>query len=347
MIENEVIFNEENNVGIITLNRPKALNALTWNMVKKIDAVLVDWDNNKNIKAVIIEGTGERAFCSGGDVKSVALAGKNSDISKGFFRDEYIMNNRIFNFSKPYISLINGIVMGGGKGISAHGSHRIITENILFAMPETNIGFFPDVGGGYFLPRCPGKTGTYLALTSKKIKAVDCLYIGFATHFVISGRIDELREAIVAQPDNLEKILTSFSQIPFGESELERYRKDIDKYFSYKNVEDIISNLEKNNSDWAKETLNSMEMMSPSSLKIALKQIDLGADMEFADVMVMEYRISQSCMKHDDFYEGVRAALIDKTRDPKWNPLNLNDISNKTIEKYFEALGSQELALNS
>lgn len=345
--EQEIIFQEQTGVGIITLNRPQALNALTWSMVKKLDDVLVKWGADNSIKAVIIEGAGERAFCSGGDVKSVALAGKDSELAKDFFRDEYIMNNRIFNFPKPYISLIDGIVMGGGKGVSAHGSHRIVTEKVLFAMPETNIGFFPDVGGGYFLPRCPGQTGVYLALTSKRIKEADCIYIGFATHFVPSAKLSELRSAIIQAPEQLDELLAKFAQTPDGESEIAPYREKIDKYFGRIRVEDMVSDLRQDGSLWAKETLDAMNSMSPTSLKIALKQIRLGANMSFADVMVMEYRVSQHCMQHADFYEGIRAALIDKDRSPKWQPADINDVSDEAVGEYFASLGDRDLNLNN
>jgi len=349
MSEAEVLFDVEGSAGVITLNRPQALNALTFNMVQLMDIQLIAWAKDPAIKTVMITGAGDRAFCSGGDIKSVALAikkgGEERAIMRDFFRAEYTLNNRIFTFPKPYISLINGIVMGGGKGVSAHGSHRIVTENTLFAMPETGIGFFPDVGGGYFLPRCPGQTGTYLALTSKRIKAFDTMYIGFATHFVPAAKIGALRSEIAAAPQHLDVLLKKFSAPPPGESEIAPYREKIDRIFAHDHVEDILEALTKDSSEWAAETLKTMQSLSPSSLKIALKQIRLGATMNFADVMTMEYRLSQACLNRPDFYEGVRAALIDKDRQPKWQPATVRAVPDGDIDACFQSLGSQDLVL--
>jgi len=345
--EPEIIFDVRGKVGLITLNRPQALNALTFDMAGQLDKKLILWAKDPAIAAVIIMGAGDRAFCAGGDIKAVAVEAKQGggNISRKFFREEYTLNHRIFAFPKPYVSLINGIVMGGGKGLSAHGSHRVVTENVLFAMPETSIGFFPDVGGGYFLPRCPGQTGVYLALTSKRIKAFDTLYIGFATHFVPAAKIDSLRGEIIRSPQDLPSLLEKFSEPPPVESEITPYREKIDRYFAHDHVEEILRDLEKDSSPWAVETLSVMNTMSPTSLKIALRQIRLGATMSFAEVMTMEYRLSQACLSRHDFYEGVRAALIDKDRQPKWQPATVGDVSDSDIEACFQSLGSQDLVL--
>jgi enoyl-CoA hydratase len=348
-VEPEVIFSVEGKAGVITLNRPQVLNALTYNMVQQMDAQLIAWAADSAIEAVMITGAGDRAFCSGGDIKSVALAikkgGPEAAVMADFFRVEYTLNHRIFTFPKPYISLINGIVMGGGKGVSAHGSHRIVTENTTFAMPETGIGFFPDVGGGYFLPRCPGETGTYLALTSKRIKTFDTLYIGFATHFVPAVKISALRAAIAKAPQDISTVLQTFSALPPGDSEIAPHREKIDRYFAHDHVEEIMADLEKDSSSWAAETLKTMNALSPSSLKIALQQIRRGAKMNFAEVMTMEYRLSQACLQRPDFYEGVRAALIDKDRNPQWNPSTVRDVPDADINACFQSLGTQDLVL--
>ncbi len=349
MAEPEIIFDVEGRVGVITLNRPQVLNALTFDMVRQMDRQLVAWAKDPAIEAVMITGAGDRSFCSGGDIKSVALAvkeGGNARAEAGdFFRAEYTLNHRIFTFPKPYISLINGIVMGGGKGVSAHGSHRVVTENTVFAMPEATIGFFPDVGGGYFLPRCPGQTGTYLALTSKRIKTFDTLYIGFATHFVPWARIPELRAAIAAAPQNVDMILKKFSEQAKPESELIPCREKIDRYFRLNRVEEILVDLERDASPWALETLKVMKSVSPSSLKIALKQIRRGAKMDFAEVMTMEYRLSQACIDRPDFYEGVRAALIDKDRQPRWKPATVSGVKDAEVDACFQSLGARDLVL--
>jgi enoyl-CoA hydratase len=349
MSEPEILFNVEGSAGVITLNRPQVLNALTFNMVREMDRQLIAWARDPAIKTVMITGAGDKAFCAGGDIKSVALAVKNGGEERAeaaeFFRLEYTLNHRIFTYPKPYISLINGIVMGGGKGVSAHGSHRIVTENTVFAMPEATIGFFPDVGGGYFLPRCPGQTGTYLALTSKRIKTFDTLYIGFATHVVPLANIAELRAAIAEAPHDLEDWLKQLSIQPAFDSELVPYRANIDKYFAYDRVEEIFAALERDASPWALETLKSLKAVSPSSLKIALRQIRLGAKMDFAQVMAMEYRLSQACLDRPDFYEGVRAALIDKDRKPRWDPPTIAKVRDADIAACFQSLGARDLVL--
>lgn len=345
--ESEILFEQKGGMGIITLNRPQALNALTLGMIREMNPQLAAWAKDPAIRAVVIRGAGGRAFCSGGDVKSVALAVKenpDAPLARDFFREEYTLNHRIYSFPKPYISLIDGIVMGGGKGLSAHGSHRVVTENTLFAMPETNIGFFPDVGGGYFLPRCPGQTGIYLALTAKRIKAADTAYIGFATHFVPAEKMAALCEALFADRD-VDAVLNRFAQAAEGVSEIAPHREKIDAVFSADRIEDIVLRLQKDQSPWAEETLAALRGMSPTSLKIALKQIRLGSKMPFAEVMAMEYRLSQACVRHHDFYEGIRAALIDKDRQPKWVPESVDDVPDSVIDGYFQSLGDRELVL--
>ncbi len=356
----EILFEVRGHMGLVTLNRPAALNALTLGMIRALDAQLVAFAKDPQIKAVIITGAGDRAFCSGGDVKAVAIESKamqegkaDGALTRDFFREEYILNHRIFTFPKPYISLINGIVMGGGKGVSAHGSHRVVTESTLFAMPETNIGFFPDVGGGYFLPRCPGQTGAYLALTSKRIKAIDTIYIGFGTHYVTPESMTALKEELCAMAwdDNedakpqIDAVIEKHTSEPTGESELAPNRDRIDTCFAHDRIEDILADLQKDGTPWADETLSAMYAMSPTSLKVALKQIRMGGNMPFAQVMTMEYRLSQALMKSHDFYEGIRAALIDKDRKPQWQPPRINEVSDQDIDACFESLGERDLVL--
>lgn len=350
--EPEIIFDVRGAAGWITLNRPQVLNALTVNMFRQMDRQLIRWAEDPAIRCVVITGAGDRAFCAGGDIKAVALDAlalkkgeSQGELIRDIFREEYILNHRIHTFPKPYISLVDGIVMGGGMGLSAHGSYCIVTEKTVFAMPEAGIGFFPDVGGGYFLPRCPGQTGTYLALTSKRIKTFDTIYIGFGTHFVPSAKIAELGVEIARDPGNLEALLKKFSEPPPGESEISPYRDKIDRYFARQHVEEILDDLEKDASPWAAETLKAMQGLSPTSLKIALKQMHLGATMPFADVMIMEYRISQACARRPDFYEGVRAALIDKDRHPRWQPATVAEVPDAEVEHCFESLGAQDLVL--
>jgi enoyl-CoA hydratase len=344
--KDEILFDVRNGTGFITLNRPQVLNALTMGMVRAMNERLEAWATDPAVRAVAISGAGGKAFCSGGDVKTVAIEAKatggQGPLCREFFREEYTLNHRIHAFPKPYIALIDGIVMGGGKGLSAHGSHRVVTENITFAMPETNIGFFPDVGGGYFLPRCPGQTGTYLALTSARIGAADAAYIGFATHFVPAKDFTAFTSAL---EDGVEPALKKFSAPFTNGGNLAPVRGKIDRCFGHDRMEEIIASLEKDGSDWARETLKALGGMSPTSLKIALRHIRLGAGMGFAEVMKTEYRISQHLMGTHDFYEGIRAALIDKDRSPKWNPASLSEVSDSKVESFFESLGPRDLTL--
>lgn len=358
--ENEVIFEIRNGLGLITLNRPAVLNALNLNMIRLMNERLDQWARDPSIHAVAVTGAGGRAFCSGGDVKTVALEAKAAREGRGdgaladhFFYEEYTLNNRIFSFSKPYIALVDGIVMGGGKGISAHGSHRVVTENTLFAMPETSIGFFPDVGGGYFLPRCPGQTGVYLALTSKRIKAVDTVYIGFATHFIPAQKIPQAVEALSsvswpqagAPKEKISAVLDQFATVPPGSSELAPQRERIDNIFSHERVEDIVEALRYDPDSWAAETLRAIESMSPTSLKVSLRQIRQGANMKFNEVMSMEYLLSQAFVKSHDFYEGIRAALIDKDKQPHWQPASLAEVDEKAVDRFFQRTDGRALIL--
>lgn len=352
MNEPEILFDVRGQTGIITLNRPHVLNALTLNMLQQMDDQLVRWAQDPAIACVIVTGAGTRAFCAGGDIKAVALdalakrkGDSRGELIRDLFRVEYTLNHRIKTFTKPYISLINGIVMGGGMGLSAHGTYRVVTETTVFAMPETGIGFFPDVGGGYFLPRCPGQTGTYLALTGKRIHMQDSFYIGFATHYVPAAKLPALTEKIAQQPQQLEQLLKDFSEPPQGASELALHRGKIDQHFAHDRVEDIVAGLERAPSPWAAEALAALRSVSPTSLKVALKQMRMGASMGFAEVMAMEYRLSQSCTAQPDFYEGVRAALIDKDRQPRWQPATLQEVPDTAINVCFQSLGSQDLVL--
>lgn len=358
MSKAEVLFEVKGGIGWITLNRPEALNALTLNMARLMNERLEAWEHDPQVRAVAIMGAGGRAFCSGGDVKSVALDGlaaregrSDGSLTRDFFREEYTLNYRIHRFPKPYIALIDGIVMGGGKGVSAHGSHRVVSEKTLFAMPETNIGFFPDVGGGYFLPRCPGQTGLYLALTSARVGAADALYIGFATHFVESAKFPAMIGALSeikwegSAKSCIDAVLARFASKLDEEAVTEAYRAQIDRCFSFDKAEEIILALAREKSPWAEETLKSLSAVSPFSLKLALRQIRAGAKMDFAQVMTMEYRLSQACTRLHDFYEGIRAALIDKDRNPQWNPARLEDVSDLRIEECFQSLGLEDLLL--
>lgn len=348
-IEQDVIFNVEGGAGVITLNRPQALNALNFAIIREMTRQLEAWAKDPAIRAVIVTGMGEKSFCAGGDIKQAAMAVKQGGAARveaaDFFRAEYTLNYRIKTYPKPYVAFAHGIVMGGGVGISAHGSHRIVTETTLFAMPEATIGFFPDVGASHFLSRCPGRIGAYLALTGRRLRTADAIYIGFGTHHVPQAALPQLRAAIAQAPDNVNELLNDFAAAPPQDGELPQLREKIDACFSYDRAEDIVAALEKDGSPWALETLKTLQGVSPSSVKIALHEVKLGAGMNFAEAMTMEYRLSQAVLDRPDFCEGVRAALIDKDRQPKWRPARLEEVTEAEVKSCFEPLGSRELVL--
>ena len=271
MTGEEVFFEVKGTLGLITLNRPKALNALTLSMVREIHPQLKKWENDSSVKNILIKAEGEKAFCAGGDIRALHDWGKNNDEEAvGFYREEYILNQYIKRYPKPYISLVNGIVMGGGVGLSVHGSHRIAGENYSFAMPETGIGLFPDVGGSFFLPRLSFEAGTYLALTGNRIKAADAIFLGTATNFIKSENFSNLIDDLSKEENDPKNIIEKYSVEP-GESEFREISQFCDKIFSADTVEKIIENLIEENSDLSKKILSIIERKSPTSLKVALK----------------------------------------------------------------------------
>ncbi|MGE0661234.1 MAG: enoyl-CoA hydratase/isomerase family protein [Reyranellaceae bacterium] len=345
MSDQEVLFEAKGRVGHIVLNRPKALNALTLPMVRLIAPQMEKWAADKAIKAVVISGAGDRAFCAGGDVAEIyrqKVAG-NMSLGRDFFREEYIVNRAIFRFPKPWIALLDGITMGGGVGLSVHGRFRVATEKFLFAMPETGIGLFPDVGGGHFLPRLPGQLGMYLALTGQRLKAADALYGGVATHFVSSEKMPELKQALESMKGEgdaaVEAVLAQFKG-EAGEPTLPAHRADIDRHFGQSSVEGIVASLAKDGSEWAQKTAAALAKLSPTSMRITFRQIRDGASMSFEDIMTMEYRLSQGCMAGHDFYEGVRAVLIDKDHAPKWQPATLEAVGEDIVARHFAPVGN-------
>ncbi|HEY1614898.1 MAG TPA: enoyl-CoA hydratase/isomerase family protein [Rhizomicrobium sp.] len=341
--EAEVCFEQRGALGLITLNRPKALNALTRPMCREMDTQLAAWGEDSSIRAVAIRGAGERAFCAGGDVRALYESGREgSPYALEFWRDEYRLNARIKHFPKPYVALLHGIVMGGGVGVSVHGSHRIVADTAMFAMPETGIGMFPDVGGSYFLPRCPGETGMYCALTGARLKMADMLYVGVATHAVAMSRWDALIEGLAdgGDPDVVLEDLGSRS----GPAPMTEYRAWIDDHFAHRSVETILSSLD-GGGEWAKETAAVIRGKSPTSLKLSHRQLCLGREMTFDDCMRMEYRMVHGIIAGHDFYEGVRAAIVEKDNRPNWRPADLAGVSDSDIDGYFAPRPENELRL--
>ncbi|XP_031434056.1 3-hydroxyisobutyryl-CoA hydrolase, mitochondrial [Clupea harengus] len=312
------------------------------------------WEKDSKIDLVIIKGAGGKAFCAGGDIRAVTEAGKAGDpLAQDFFKEEYILNNTIGTYEKPYVALIDGITMGGGVGLSVHGRFRVATEKTLFAMPETAIGLFPDVGGGYFLPRLQGRLGLFLALTGFRLRGRDVLRAGVATHFVESEKIAALEKDLVdlksPSISDVAKVLDLHQQQsgldadkPFA---LEQHMEAINRLFDASSVEGVIENLKKDGSPFAKKQAETLSKMSPTSMKLTLKQLQHGASMSLQEVLIMEFRLTQACMKGQDFYEGVRAVLIDKDQSPKWQPGTLEEVSEQSVEDSFKSLGERDLKL--
>jgi enoyl-CoA hydratase len=347
----EILLERRGGLAVVTLNRPKALNTLTLGMYRTLDPDLVKWGEDPSVHAVLIRGAGERAFCAGGDVRAIYEAGrgKTQGLTADFFREEYCLIERVYRFRKPYIALLAGITMGGGAGVSVHGSHRIATERFLFAMPETAIGLFPDIGATTFLSRCPGRIGRYLGLTGARIKAADALYCGLVTHYVRDERLPSLVDALTKlawrsgeERSQVDALLADFAE-PAGPAPLAELQPAIDRCFAPDTVEGIIAALEAEPTDWARAALASLAKASPTSLKITLRQLQLGASLDVAEALQLEYRMTQHAMQRHDFFEGVRAMLVDKDQAPKWQPASLAAVSEDEVAFYFQPIGAREL----
>ncbi|MCG8548372.1 MAG: enoyl-CoA hydratase/isomerase family protein [Alphaproteobacteria bacterium] len=339
----DILFDVADGIAVVILNRPAALNALTLGMIYAFEAKLRAWAADPDIRAVVVRGAGEKGFCAGGDIRAL-YDGRGTAITRDFFFEEYRLNHAVFHFPKPYIALMDGITMGGGVGLSVHASHRVVCEPTLFAMPETGIGLFPDVGGSYFLPRLPGAIGMYMGLTGARLRAADCLYAGIADVFVPVDRHDALIEGLRAgaTPEDVLEALGAPPDAP----PLAADRAAIDRCFSAESVELVIAALDAEATDWSEKTAKILAAKSPSSLKITFRKIRAGATMDFDDCMKMEFRISQHVMARDDFYEGVRAVVIDKDQAPNWRPDRLDALSDADIAEYFAPLDGGALTFD-
>ena len=326
-------------LGLLTLNRPQALNALTHGMIKAIAAQLHAWAGDDAIKAVAIRGEG-RGFCAGGDIRAVQQATiAGSDAGADLLRDEYHMNALIGAYPKPYIAIIHGICMGGGAGLSVHGRYRLADASLDFAMPETAIGFIPDVGAGYFLSRLPDEMGMYLGLTGGRIGLGDALAAGLMTHAVNRDDFDGLIERL-AEGEAAEKALASFTRRA-APGPLQSHLRHIATIFSAGSVEAILERLDRDGSDFARDTAQVIRTRSPTSLKLVFRQLRAARALDLKQCLVMEFRMAVRVLKTHDFREGVRAALVDKDRSPKWQPSSLAAVGN--LDDFFKSLGDQEL----
>jgi enoyl-CoA hydratase len=343
MSEAEVITRVEGGVGRITLNRPKAIHALNRAMCEAMIEALLVWREDDAVKSVLIDHAGERGFCAGGDIRMIAESGAgDASEAKAFFRTEYQLNHLMFEYPKPITAIVDGIVMGGGVGISEPADVRIATERTTYAMPETGIGLFPDVGGGWFLPRLPGQTGVWLALTGARLKAADTVALGIHTHFVASEGVEGLKAELLAAPADPKAVADRLAG-DAGPAPLEAHREAIDRLFAFDTVEEIFAALEADGSDWALKQLSILKTKSPQSLKVSLRQIRTGAGLSsFADNMAMEYALGGRVVRTHDFQEGVRAVIVDKDNAPQWSPPDLSGVSDASLDALFALLPADE-----
>lgn len=321
----EILFAKVGRAGVVTLNRPAALNALNRDMCVALHRQLQDWAMDDEVAVVVVEGAGDRAFCAGGDVVGLHRDGRaGSPGWENFFHDEYRMNQAIAHYPKPYVALVDGISMGGGVGISVHAPYRVATERTLFAMPETGIGLIPDVGGTHALSRFPGEYGTWAGLTGARVKGGDCVAIGYCTHFVPSGEIPALKERLAHSHESVAEVLATFDS-DAHELTLPALRDGIDYLFAENQVEDILDKLD-DGDDWAREQAAIIRRMSPTSCKLTLHGLRAGEGASIEACLKLEYRMVSGIKSGHDFYEGVRAQLIDKDRSPKWRPATLAEV---------------------
>ena len=326
----DILFSEIDQTGIIKLNRPKALNALNLEMAKKFYDKLLEWEENNNISRVILYGEGKH-FCAGGDVKSLVLAGKKNQLKYDFFKIEYQLNYLISQFSKEFLSIWNGVVMGGGVGLSIYGDHRLVTDNSKFAMPEASIGFFPDVGGSYFLSNLPGNIGKYVGLTGDVLSVNELIFFGLATHYINLNDIEDVKKNFI----NNGNILSDNYEVE-NDTNIIRNIDQINELFDG-NIKKIIANLKKNNSEFSKKILDILSNKCPMSLAITTKLIDDAKGRSLKECLEIEFQLSQKIVYRDDFDNGVTSLLISKDHNPIWQPSNIDEINIDELNNYFES----------
>lgn len=343
MIEPEVIARVEGRVGWLTLNRPRALHALTTDMCRRLIAALLAWQDDPAVALVVLDHAGDRGFCAGGDIRMLAESGAGDGAAaREFFHTEYRLNELLYRYPKPTVAIMDGVTMGGGFGLARPCTFRVATERTTFAMPETGIGLFPDVGGGWYLSRMPGHIGLWLALTGARLKAADCELVGVATDYVESARIADLKAGIIAEPAAVETLLTEFEG-DAGRPPIAAHQDEIARAFAGDSVEAIVAALATADSAWALEQLAVLATRSPQTLKVAFRALRLGAEAAtFAENMAMEYRIGARVVQRPDFIEGVRALIVDKDNAPRWSPATLEGVSESMLDAIFAPLASAE-----
>jgi enoyl-CoA hydratase len=339
----DVLISVERGVGRIRLNRPKAIHALTTRMCEVMSEALLAWRADPTVEVVLIDHAEGRGFCAGGDVVMLARSGmEDAEEAKRFFFAEYRLNHLLFTYDKPTIAIMDGITMGGGVGISLPCDYRIATENTRLAMPETGIGLFPDVGGGWYLSRLPGRVGQFMVLTGARLDGAECHYLGLATHYVEQTGVEELVERLMKAPARAQGALGAASTTP-PEAKIEQNLPAISRLFASDRLEQILADLEAEESDWAQSELATLKSKSPLSCKVSLRLLAEGATRAtFADEMRAEYALAGRVVRTHDFREGVRAVLIDKTGDPKWDPATPEEVTDEMLDVLFEPLPPTE-----
>lgn len=340
----EVLFERRGRLGVVTLNRPKAVNALTAGMASAMLDQLTRWADDDAVAAVLVRGAGDRGLCAGGDIVAIYRDMLNGgDATADFWAEEYRLNALIAAYPKPYVAFMDGLVLGGGVGISAHGSVRIVTERTRMGMPETTIGFVPDVGGTFLLARAPGETGTHAALTGAHLSGADAVFLGFADHFVASDRLGELAAALETEAP--EQALRRFADAP-PESALAAQRPWIDACYGGDDAGDILHRLRADGAE-AAEAAETIAAKSPTAVKVTLASLRKVRGLSLAEALKQEYRVGLRCLAGPDFREGIRAQVVDKDRNPRWQPPSLADVTAEAVAAYFAPLGDRELNLSS
>jgi enoyl-CoA hydratase len=347
--EPDLIARREGSAGIIRLNRPKAINAVTLEMFRDIDNALDAFETDPAVSVILLEGAGERGLCAGGDIRALYESSKvGGDLGKVLWREEYILNARIAKFPKPYVSFMDGIVMGGGVGLSAHSSHRVVTEKTRLAMPEVGLGFFPDVGGTFLLARAPGEIGTYFGLTGQTMNGPDAIHAGFADAVVPSDKLPALREALTRVPpgSSFDRVGTLINGFATGGTSgpVAAQQAEINRWFAHDRMQDIIAALRPDGSELAQATLKTLGEKSPRGMVVTLKLLRLARRAgSLEECLVREYRAALEVFRSGDFREGVRAAVIDKDRNPRWSPARIEDVTDAMIAPYLAEIGADEL----
>jgi len=349
MEEGDVIVRREGAAGVIRLNRPKTINALTVEMCREIEAALDRFETDTDVSVIVLEGAGERGLCAGGDIRGLYESSRVAgDLGKVFWREEYILNARIAKYPKPYVAFMDGLVMGGGVGLSGHASHRVVTDRTKLAMPEVGLGFFPDVGGTWLLSRAPGEIGTYFALTGQTMNGPDAIHARFADAVVPAAKLPALREALtgISRGATSAEVSKVISQFATGEvaGPVAAMQARIDALFAYDSMQDIVSALKRDDSEFARATLKTLGEKSPRGMAVTLKLLRLAHQAgSLEECLVREYRAALEVFRSDDFREGVRAAIVDKDRNPKWSPSRIEEITPEIVAPYFAEIGADEL----